>query len=367
VVVGRVSMNKKKAKRNLQRIANEQPMCEKRPEPVTVPEPVIAPEPVAPKPVAAPVAPAPEPAKPMRWADMMSDDEDEPLPLPKPAVKVVAPKPVAPKPVAPVVEPVVEPTEAPAEKKRRTHRGGRSPQKRLEQELRRATSESTAAPSALAALPEAVLARVFEGVELRAVGAAAAAGRALRVSVWASPSFWSHLSSDLTVLSADGFRKWLFGLHGDWATPFTEYCATADATAALGEAAYLCGGLVKADNTGAFLRAATAATQRVTGGWDDATCAISAIAAKVAERPQIFGSATALLEAADALRERALLAKLAEDDTALDFDPFAEEPAAWAVDDDAPLPDLFEPKAEEEAADRLDLDFATSFLELLDA
>jgi len=358
VVVGRVSMNKKKAKRNLQRIANEQPMCEKRPEPV--PEPVIVPEPVAPQPVAPkPVVSAPEPSKPMRWADMLSDDEDDFLPVPKPVVKP-APQAVAPA-VAPVAAPVVEPTEAPAEKKRRTHRGGRSPQKRLEQDLRRAHSGDIA-PSALAQLPEAVLARVFEGVELRAVGAAAAAGRALRLAVWASPAFWSHLASDLAVLSADGFRKWLFGLHGDWATPFAEYCRTADATAALGEAAYLCGGLVKADDTGAFLRAATAAAQRVTGGWDDATCAIAALAAKVAERPHVFGAATALLEAADNLRERALLAKLAEDDTALDFDPFAEEPAAWIEDDDEPLPDLFEPKEE----DRLDLDFATSFLELLD-
>lgn len=360
VVVGRVSMNRKKAKKNLQRIANNvepertsplfptaparftaAPVAQAAPAapryaPVEVP--VVAPEPL----YVAVQAPIEAPAERVCWADMLSDD-DEPLP-PK---RVLTTRAAAPAPA---------PEESDA-KKRRTHRGGRSATKRFEQDCRRKPE----AFSALAALPEVVLARIFEGVELRAVGAAAATGRALRLSVWSAPSFWTALAADTAIASADGFRKWLFGLHGDWAPAFATYCRTAEPADALGEAAYLAGGLVAADSTSAFLAAVLDAASRVAQDWDTAAAALAAVAAKVAARPRVFAGGRQVLEAVDALRERALLAKLAEDDAWTGFDPFAEEEAA-EFDEDAAV-DLFEPKEEE----TLNLDFAESFLELLDA
>merc|ERR1719473_21152 len=81
---------------------------------------------------------------------MVSDDEDEPLPLPAPRP---APRPAA-APSAPEPVEAEEEQQQPAEKKRRTHRGGRSPQKRLEQELRKGSAPDT--PTGLAALPRRV-------------------------------------------------------------------------------------------------------------------------------------------------------------------------------------------------------------------
>jgi len=371
VVVGRVSMNKKKAKRNLQRIATNQrepEFVEIKREPelleikptITECEPEILIKPTGPE-VPVVSAPVMKPEAPkMRWADMLSDDEDEPLSLP--ARPAPAPAPVqAPAPASPASAP--EPAEEPetAAKKRRTHRGGRSPLKRAEQEQRKLEKKEVVA---MATLPDVVLARVFEYVDLAAVGAAAATGRAMRAAVWDSAAFWTHLASDSSISSADGFRKWLFGLQGDWAAAFQAYCTTADPAAALGEAAYLAGGLMRSDGqeVGAFVTAVVCAAQRVEGDWDAATGALGSIAAKATLRVRVFGArGRTLTEAADALRERALLAKLAEDE-AYDFDPFEEEEPA-AFDEDAVLQDLFaEPKEEP-----LDHTFAETFLELLDA
>lgn len=373
VVVGRVSMNKKKAKRNLQRIATNQrepefleikpTIIEREPEILEI-KPTVEVLVASPAPAAAAV-PAPKPAT-TRWADMLSDDEDDfPLTAPEPS-----PAPVAAPVVAPVAAPalVEEPAPEPAQeletaKKRRTHRGGRSQLKRAEQEQRKLAKKEVVV---MATLPDVVLARVFEYVDLAAVGAAAATGRAMRAAVWDSAAFWTHLASDGSISSADGFRKWLFGLQGDWAAAFHAYCTTADPATALGEAAYLAGGLMRSDGQemGAFVAAVVCAAQRVESDWDAATGALGSIAAKATLRVRVFGtSARGLGEAADGLRERALLAKLAEDEAYAAFDPFEEEEEAVDFDEDAALQDLFaEPKEEP-----LDQDFAETFLELLDA
>jgi hypothetical protein len=187
----------------------------------------------------------------------------------------------------------------------------------------------------------------------------------MRAAVWDSAAFWTHLASDGSISSADGFRKWLFGLQGDWAAAFHAYCTTADPATALGEAEYLAGGLMRSDGQemGAFVAAVVCAAQRVESDWDAATGALGSIAAKATLRVRVFGaSARGLSEAADALRERALLAKLAEDEAWAGFDPFEEEAPA-DFDEDAVLQDLFaEPKEEP-----LDQNFAETFLELLDA
>merc|ERR1719460_2681104 len=220
------------------------------------------------------LVPAPKPQSapktPMRWADMLSDDEDdEPLSVPVQCTPAPAATTAPAAPASDVVELAEEAQEdsATSSKKRRTHRGGRSAVKRAEQEQRKLAKKEVVA---VAALPDVVLARVFEYVDLAAVGAAACTGRAMRAAVWDSAAFWTHLASDGSISSADGFRKWLFGLQGDWAAAFHAYCTTADPATALGEAAYLAGGLMRSDTQemGAFVAAVVCAAQRVESDWD---------------------------------------------------------------------------------------------------
>merc|ERR1719231_868862 len=106
-------MNKKKAKRNLQRIAvnqREPEILEIKP---TIPErepeileikPAVE-VPVA-SPAASPAAVVPAPKETMRWADMLSDDEDDfPLSVPEPVSPAPAPVKVAALVEAPAPEP----------------------------------------------------------------------------------------------------------------------------------------------------------------------------------------------------------------------------------------------------------------------
>jgi len=94
---------------------------------------------------------------------------------------------------------------------------------------------------------------------------------------------------------------------------------------------------------------------------------------KVSNRNMVFDEPEpALLRAAsEQMRERALLARLAEDDTWFGFDPFAEAdaiPAALPAEDDEDdkLDDEPEEEEEDAPARALDLEFAQSFLDLLD-
>jgi len=404
VVVGRVSMNKKKAKRNLQRIANgdqsqsalrdpietvssgcstptfppafETPKVQPVKAVVQPPKEVVQVKVMPPQEPAAPVAPfewadesndeAETPVARKCWADMVSDSEDdEPIRVVVPKVsrpKMETAAPVSVAPVAVVADEVAA-DEAPASKKR-THRGGRSAAKRLEQDLRKAPA--LAETTALACLPDAILARIFEGLELSAVGAAASTCRGLRTNVWSSAGFWAALAGSSNTASADSFRAWLFGIQGDWATAFSTYCGEADPVAALGEAAYLAGGLMKSEARDAptFVDAVVTAAGRVDQDWLTAERSLSVIQAKAADRTKVFSSKSVaqIKEASDLLRERALLAKLNQDDGWTGFDPFAAAPEEEFNADEI---DVFAEPKDEEAP--LDINFANTFLDMLRA
>jgi hypothetical protein len=117
----------------------------------------------------------------------------------------------------------------------------------------------------------------------------------------------------------------------------------------------------------------TAASHRVSDRWEEAEVFFSALIVKVSNRNNVFDEPeSALLRAAsEQMRERALLARLAEDDTWFGFDPFAEAdaiPDALPAEDDEDdkLDDEPEEEEEDAPARALDLEFAQSFLDLLD-
>merc|ERR1719305_857114 len=223
-----------------------------------------------------------------------------------------------------------------------------------------------------AMLPDVLLAKVFESVELQAVGAAAATGRGFRALVWSSETFWGHISPGNGVKGREAFRRWLFGLDPQWSCAFEKYAVDADPLDVLREAEYLVGGVTKAAAREAheFLAVVIATTHRVSDRWEDAEVFFNALITKVSVRNQVFDEPEcALLKtASEQMKERALLARLAEDDTWFGFDPFAE---ADATPDALPEEDDEEDKLDEEPvepdnvpAPALDLEFAQSFLDL---
>jgi len=202
----------------------------------------------------------------------------------------------------------------------------------------------------------------------------AATGRAASAAIWANGGFWTYVSNS-GAPCRESFRRWLYGLEGDWSVAFSAYVATANGTEALREAEYLAGGLLITERKVApqFIEAVVCAAQRVTEKWDEAEAIFGALLVKATRRAEVFGAAgcNALEEAGALMRERALLARLAEDDGWDDFDHFLE-PEVEEVqevekeDEEEEQYDLFQ-DAEEAAPETraLDLDFAQTFLDLL--
>jgi hypothetical protein len=402
IVVGHVSLNRKKGKRNLKRIAENNELCtmshaESFPTKPKVEAPKVlpalqpAPEPTDAAALFLDVAPAPAPAKPepkvrKLWADMTSDDEDEDF-FSVPATVAATParlelvtasssSSVAPANSAECATTTLALCEESSTLKKKTHRGGRSAQKREEQQRRKDQKcfEEGAKAGCFALLPDALLAKVFEGVELQAVGAAAATGRGFRALVWSSETFWGHISPGSGVRGREAFRRWLFGLDAEWSCAFEKYAVDADPLDVLREAEYLVGGVTKAEAREAhqFLTVVIGTTHRVSDRWEEAEVFFSALISKVSIRREVFDEpeCAVLRTASEQMRERALLARLAEDDTWFGFDPFAE---ADVVPDALPMEDDEEDKLDEEPeedelvpARALDLEFAQSFLDLLD-
>merc|ERR1719252_15573 len=143
------------------------------------------------------------------------------------------------------------------------------------------------------------------------------------------------------------FRRWLFGLDPEWSCAFEKYAIDADPLDVLREAEYLAGGVTKAEEREAhqFLAVVVATTHRVSDRWEDAEVFFNALISKVSVRNQVFDEPECALlrTASEQMKERALLARLAENDTWFGFDPFAEADAAPEV--------LLE---EEEEDDKLD-------------
>merc|ERR1719311_1544945 len=157
------------------------------------------------------------------------------------------------------------------------------------------------------------------------------AGRGFRALVWSSETFWGHISPGSGVKGRETFRRWLFGLDPNWSCAFEKYALDADPLDVLREAEYLVGGVTKAEAREAhqFLSVVIATTQRVNDRWEDAEVFFGALISKVAARNTVFAEPERVLlrTASEQMRERALLARLAEDDAWYGFDPFAEADA----------------------------------------
>merc|ERR1719240_1793612 len=336
--------------------------------------------PVKAVPVQPPAAKA-EPKVRKLWADITSDDEDDDFFWTPPAA-VQEPTPSSSSSslesavtvqTTALALPSDEASDMPRKKK--THRGGRSAQKREELQRRKDQKcfEDGAKSGCFALLPDAILAKVFESVELQAVGAAAATGRGFRALIWSSETFWGNISPGNGVQGRESFRRWLFGLYPEWSCAFEKYAVDADPLDVLREAEYLVGGVTKAEAREAhqFLAIVIATTQRVSDRWDEADAFFSALTSKVAIRNQVFDEPECALlrTASEQMKERALLARLAEDDTWFGFDPFADADttpdALLEEDEDDKLDE--EPEEDENVpGPALDLEFAQSFLDLLD-
>jgi len=406
IVVGHVSLNRKKGKRNLKRIAESNESASTmqysegsplKPQIPALEMPKLAVPAVPAAPAAAPAAAdsaakvpslaaaKAEPKVRKLWADITSDDEDDDFFAPLATIASTTastpesiPSSASTTPAETAALSLTSDESSTKIPKKKTHRGGRSAQKREEQQRRKDQKcfEEGAKTACFALLPEALLAKVFENVELQAVGAAAATGRGFRALVWSSEAFWGHISPGSGVQGREAFRRWLFGLQPEWSCAFAKYALDADPLDVLREAEYLVGGVTKAEKREAheFLAVVTAASHRVSDRWEEAEVFFSALIVKVSNRNNVFDEPeSALLRAAsEQMRERALLARLAEDDTWFGFDPFAEAdaiPAALPAEDDEDdkLDDEPEEEEEEDAPARaLDLEFAQSFLDLLD-
>jgi hypothetical protein len=398
IVVGHVSLNRKKGKRNLKRIAESNELCTTR-QPETFP---LKPQVVAlveAKPASATTTngvdsgakvalaqvPATKPELKVRklWADITSDDEDDDFFF-TPANPACAPTstPTLTQSSEIISTPETATLALPSEesstttRKKKTHRGGRSAQKREEQQRRKDQKcfEEGEKSGCFAMLPDVLLAKVFECVELQAVGAAAATGRGFRALVWSSETFWGHIAPGSGVKGREAFRRWLFGLDAEWSSAFEKYAVEADPLDVLREAEYLVGGVTKAEAREAhqFLSVVIATTQRVNDRWEDAEVFFGALISKVAARNTVFAEPESVLlrTASEQMRERALLARLAEDDAWYGFDPFAEADAIQdaLLEEEEEENDKLDDELEEEhvPARELDLEFAQSFLDLLD-
>jgi len=401
VVVGRVSMNKKKAKKNLQKIATKvvEPMKEVKTvaktvaKTVTKATPVVKETKVAVKEIK--VTPVVKETKVVKavvakpavvkavvaksvvefstpsskcWADMESDDDDD------------------------FVFTVEKAEEMKLEKsKKRTHRGGRSRDKRDAQALRKAQLVETHS-TLFSLLPENLLAELFSFNELQVVGVVAVCNRSTRATMWDNALFWNHLGGPsaraacsvaplMHVPARDGFRLWLFGLQGDWASAFTTFASTAPVTEVLSEASYLAGGLLmrEKESVDELVHAVAGAAARAEEDFEQAELHLASFLRKAQKRTEIFSECALieLSEAKEAIQERSLLARLEVEDDVADFNPFGDDVADVVVEEleeeedwtqrpraleDSDTEWMSEHKDEDET---LDLDFAQSFMNLL--
>lgn len=292
VVVSRVSLNKKRAKRNLQKIAHS-----------NVPVPAAPAKRMAP-------TPTQQPRKVV---------ESRPTPTPeRRQVEVRAVKPVELRvqPVQPV--------------KLQVH----APKVELQ--------------TVFSTLPDAVLANIFGDVA--AAGACAVVCRDLHRTIWENDGFWHALRGSCTgTFAREAYRRWTFGLDGDWAQRFLSRASTEDPVLVLQTAARLAGGLTPCERqeSDLFVEAVCIATRRAEET-DQVVELVDQLGLKVAQREGPVFAPAALDRIGDAredVLEKGILARLdaavdADMDAAFDpFEPDTPAPApAWVVD--GPMPEL---------------------------
>jgi len=216
-------------------------------------------------------------------------------------------------------------------------------------------------------LPDAVLAQLFMFTDVAALGRLSMSCHTVHAVLGAQSEVWCALGSmQGLVLRASvprtAFRQALFGLEGNWLAAFSSFATSGEPLEVLHEADYLAGGLVAAEKSQApaLVQIITAAAARCTVDLDEAAARLLGTLRKLEARPEVYAakSQRAVREAHLDLRERAVLERLAQDD-APTFDYFHED-------------EVEELDWEEEAGEKaLDLDpadareLAASFLEVM--
>jgi hypothetical protein len=219
-------------------------------------------------------------------------------------------------------------------------------------------------------MPDAVLAHLFLFTDVQAVGRVATSCHTVYAVMGAQSLVWSALGGmQGLVLRAsvprEAFRQALFGLEGNWFKAFSDFAASGEPQEVLQEADYLTGGMVAVDRGQAhgLAKLVAAAATRCDADLDAAAAMVLSTLKKVEARPEVFtrSSQLAVREAHLDLRERAVLARLAQDD-APTFDYFEEELAAPETTEWEDAEPVEKPLDLEPAEAR---DLAASFLEVM--
>jgi len=221
-------------------------------------------------------------------------------------------------------------------------------------------------------MPDAVLAHLFLFTDVQAVGRVATSCHTVYAVLGAQSAVWSSLGGmQGLVLRAsvprEAFRQALFGLEGNWFHAFSAFADSGEPLEVLQEADYLAGGMVSVDRgqSHGLAKIVAAAATRCAADLDNAAALLLSTLKKVEARPEVFNrsSQLAVREAQLDLRERAVLERLAQDD-APTFDYFEDEAAVAA-------PEALEWEDAEPVEKALDLDpaeardLAASFLEVM--
>jgi hypothetical protein len=222
-----------------------------------------------------------------------------------------------------------------------------------------------------AELPDTVFATFFLFTGVQGAGRMAAASRDLAALLGAQSPVWSYVGCGLgaPLLAEpprDSLRRWIFGLEGAWWPAFSAYALDAPGAEVLHEIDYLVGGMVASDrkHAQAMVKIVQEAAARCED-WEAGAGFLLSMSKKFEARSEVF-SRSCLLNVREAhldLRERGVLQRLADTDDGPTFDYFQD-----ADGDNAPL-DEFNWDGEYEAKTEIDpevnADLAASFLEVL--
>lgn len=154
----------------------------------------------------------------------------------------------------------------------------------------------------------------------------------------------THLMQSLMVDPRGGLRRWTFGLEGDWLRSFKAHALShPNVLEVLQQGEYMCGGLIRADARLAadFAACFMGAADQCQEELDEARRVVRRTLRKVEARREIFGMRTVrqLRECELDVAERAMLTRLALQDDEPTFDYFGgfEEEVKGELDPDVSM------------------------------
>jgi hypothetical protein len=222
-----------------------------------------------------------------------------------------------------------------------------------------------------AELPDTIFATFFMFTGVAGAGRMASSCRDLAALLGAQSPVWSYVGCGLGAPTLaepprDSLRRWIFGLEGAWLPAFSAYASGAPGAEVLHEADYLFGGMVTTDrkHAQAMIKVVQEAATRCED-WEAGAGFLLSIAKKVEARSEVFSRASllAVREAHMDLRVRGVLQRLADIDDGPTFDYFQDADGEETTPvDEFPWDGEYEAK---EIDPEVNADLAASFLEVL--